>query len=101
MLPTLTPEQRDEALRKAARMRRPAPKKARREAPGTMTLADVLTGLTPRCARQGVAGAPRHAWCRCRAADKMLAEVGIDRSVVSRVLAQRQRQALADAFAAA
>ena len=101
MLPTLTPEQRDEALRKAAETR-----KARAEAlaamrKGTVTLADVLTDLDSPLQRAKVSQVLRAIpGVGVVTADKVLAEVGIDSKRRVAGLGQRQRTALAERFAA-
>ena len=100
-LPTLTPEQRDEALRKAAETR-----KARAEAlaamrKGTVTLADVLTDLDSPLQRAKVSQVLRAIpGVGVVTADKVLAEVGIDGKRRVAGLGQRQRSALAERFAA-
>lgn len=100
-LPTLTPEQRDEALRKAAETR-----KARAEAlaamrKGTVTLADILTDLDSPLQRAKVSQVLRAIpGVGVVTADKVLAEVGIDSKRRVAGLGQRQRTALAERFAA-
>ncbi len=100
-LPTLTAEQRDEALRKAAETR-----KARAEAlaamrKGTVTLAHVLTDLDSPLQRARVSQVLRAIpGVGVVTADKVLAEVGIDSKRRVAGLGQRQRSALAERFAA-
>ena len=100
-LPTLTPEQRDEALRKAAETR-----KARAEAlaamrKGTVTLADVLADLDSPLQRAKVSQVLRAIpGVGVVTADKVLTEVGIDGKRRVAGLGQRQRAALAERFAA-
>ena len=100
-LPTLTAEQRDEALRKAAETR-----KARAEAlaamrKGTVTLADVLADLDSPLQRAKVIQVLRAIpGVGVVTADRVLAEVGIDSKRRVAGLGQRQRSALAERFAA-
>jgi transposase len=101
-LPTLTPEQREQALVKAAEARRERKAALDELAAGNVTLADALSGEDPRLHRVKV-----HRILTALpgvgkvTADKVIAELRIDPGRRVKGLGDRQRKALAEHFAAA
>jgi len=100
-VPTMTPEQREQALRKAAAARQERAAALAELRHGKVTLAAVLADTDSPLQRAKVRQVLRALPCiGDKTADKVLAEAGIDASRRVAGLGKLQRAALAERFAA-